>query len=338
MAGKLVVATGISGCGRKEYLENWQHLCREKEKKTKVYHVGQMLFDQAKKAKVYITPENVLNTNPYVLAALRSGVFETIFASLEKDLEEYDAVVLSIHSFFYWKKVFSRAYDHFYLGKFNPDMFICFIDNSKYILEKLVNREQWRSQDLTEQEILYWQNIEVETTGSLAELKEKKFFVLSVGQPTETLYNLVFEPDIEPVYVNIPITHLAEKKDQDKAKAFIKKLGEYFVVFNPLTIETGAVDLRHEEDKTIHQQTVNRDLYWLLRQSKKNIAYFPKIVFSPGVINEVREAYETNKEAWIIYPAAESSPFLDYFSTRIFRSEKEFFEFLDEYKASKKKQ
>ena len=71
-------------------------------------------------------------------------------------------------------------------------------------------------------------------------------------------------------------------------------------------------------DLSRHYQTVHRDLYWLLAQSNKSIAYFPKVIFSPGVIDELREAFETNKDAWVIFPE-DYSPFLAYFSSKIFK-------------------
>lgn len=324
----LAIVTSISGSGRKDYLRDFEKYAKKNHKKIKIYYVGNMLFEHAQKIGVFITPENVLNANPYVLNSLRSAVFEKIMFSLPKDLKENEVVIISIHSFFYWKKIFTRAYDRFYLRQFDPDIFITFIDDTKVVLNKLNSREQWKSEKLTEQELLLWQNVEVEVTASWAEMGSKPFFVIPVRQPVTTLYRIFFSPKCEPVYISMPMTHLKSRKDKEKIDKFFKVLERYFIVFDPRNVEVGGISPEKKSNLIIYTQTVNRDLYWLIKQSKKIIAYFPRIVSSPGVVNELREAYETNKDVWLIYPAKVASPFLTYFCNRMFSKEKEFFAFL----------
>lgn len=327
----LIIATGISGCGRKEHLKTWERFCDRNGKRVKVYHVGEMLFAHAKKTGIYITQEKVLNTNPDVLTALRSAVFEYILGRLRVDLKENDAVVLNMHTHFYWKEVISLAYNQAYIKEFNPDMFITFIDSGFAMHKRLNERDQWKDQHLSLKEVLLWQNMEVVSTKALAETFGKKFFAIAVNQPPETFFNLAFRPEIEPVYASMPITHLKSKKDQEKIRNFIKRLNNYFTVFNPLTIEVGPSILHGDFDGSIEQnQTIPRDLDWLLGQSNKIIAYFPKVISSPGAIHELREAHDTTKDVWIVYPEKVASPFLSFFATKIFRSETAFFRFLDE--------
>lgn len=330
----LIIATSISGSGRKEYLNEISKYAKRFGKKIKIYHVGQMLFEHAEKVKIHLTHENVLNANPSVISAIQGAVFENILANLPKDRKENDVVIISIHSIFLWKKRFMRAYDRFYLNKLNPDMFVTFFNKATDILTKLKSRDQWKHQKLTLQEILLWQNVEVEMTASWAEIDRKPFYVISVLQATNTLYRLIFEPWVEPVYVCIPITHLKKKSDKEKVENFIKKLDKYFIVFNPLKLDTL---IGEKFDLASYHHTVNQDLYWLIKQTKKVIAYFPIVVSSPGVINELREAHETNKDVWLIFPSKLKSPFLIYFSSRIFENLKEFFAFLQKYNQTKKK-
>jgi len=330
----LVIATSISGSGRKEYLKNLEEYAKKLGKKVKVYHVGQMLFEHAKKVGVHLTPENVLNANPSVISAIRGAVFENILANLPKDRKANDVVIISIHSIFLWKKRFMRAYDRFYLNKLNPDMFVALFNRATDILKVLNSRKQWKPQKLNLHEILLWQNVEVEMTASWAEIDRKPFYVVSTLQPTNTLYRLIFEPWVEPVYVCMPITHLKKKSDQEKVERFVKELEKYFVVFNPLKLD---IILGKKFDLASYHHTVNQDLYWLIKQSKKIIAYFPIVVASPGVINELREAHETNKDVWLIFPSKTKSPFLVYFSSQIFESTNEFFKFLKQYSREKKK-
>ena len=330
----LVIATSISGSRRKEHLNELEEYAKKLGKKVKVYHVGQMLFEHAKKVGVHLTPENVLNTNPSVISAIRGAVFENILANLPKDRKANDVVIISIHSIFLWKKRFMRAYDRFYLNKLNPDMFVTLFNRATDILKVLNSRKQWKPQKLNLHEILLWQNVEVEMTASWAEIDRKPFYVVSTLQSINTLYRLIFEPWVEPVYVCMPITHLKKKSDQEKVERFVKELEKYFVVFNPLKLD---IILGKKFDLASYHHTVNQDLYWLIKQSKKIIAYFPIVVSSPGVINELREAHETNKDVWLIFPSKTKSPFLVYFSSQIFESTNEFFKFLKRYSREKKK-
>lgn len=330
----LVIATSVSGSGRKAYLNNLEIYAKKLGKKVKIYHVGQMLFEHAKKVGIHLTPENVLNANPSVINAVRGAVFENILARLPKDRKANDVVIISIHSIFFWKKRFMRAYDRFYLNKLNPDMFVTLFNRATDIRQELISRTQWKPQRLTLQEILLWQNVEVEMTASWAEIDRKPFYVVSVLQDVNTLYRLLLEPWVEPVYVCMPITHLKKKSDQEKVAKFVKELEKHFVVFNPLKLD---ILIGESFDLASYHHTVNQDLYWLIKQSKKVIAYFPVVISSPGVINELREAHETNKDVWLIFPSKTKSPFLVYFSSQIFESTNEFFRFLKRYKREKGK-
>lgn len=330
----LIIVTSISGSGRKEYLNHLVECAKKMGKKIKVYHVGQMLFEHANNVSIHLTPENVLNTNPSTLNAIRGAVFENILANLSKDRKENDLVIISIHGIFFWKKRFMRAYDRFYLNKLNPDMFITLFNKATDILKELNSRKQWKPQKLSLQEILLWQNVEVEMTASWSEIAVKPFYVVSVLQSIKTIYRLIFEPWVEPVYICMPITHLKKKSDQNKVEKFVKELEKYFIVFNPLKLD---MILGKKFDLASYHHTVNQDLYWLIKQSKKVIAYFPKVIASAGVINELKEAYETNKDVWLIFPSKDKSPFLIYFSSQIFESTEEFFKFLKRYTHKKKK-
>lgn len=326
----LLITTGISGSGRKEYLREFEKYAKLHGKKVKVYYVGDLLFEQAEKIGIAIGPESVLNANPSVINSLRSAVFENILLSLPRELKKNDAVILSIHSFFYWKKIFTRAYDRFYVGQFKADLFATIINEAGDIKKRLNSRKQWKVENLTMKEILLWQNVEVEVTSSWADMYFKPFYVVPFKQPLSTLYRLLFCPFREPVYVSMPITHLGSKKDQKRIDEFIARLNKHFTIFDPRTVEklSNAVSFKKERDPVFYNQIVNRDLYWFIKQSKRVIAFFPKIVPSPGVINELREAYETNKDVWVIYPGKRGSPFLSYFSSRVFGGEEEFFKFL----------
>lgn len=330
---KTVIVTGIPGCGRKGYLKQWEAYCRERGKNVKVFSVGEMMFEEAKRIGCELNKDNILNGDPDLLNALHLAVFHKICSEVAMSGHRYDAIVPTVHSFFYWKKQFQRAYDRSLLNQFSLDAFVTFIDDGAKILERLSGRAQWRDEKLTAQEILSWQNVEVDTTSGIADFAVKPFFALAVEQPTSTFYKLVFNPEIEPVYIAMPITHLKSPAARAKIDAFIKRLDRYFAVFNPLAIEAvGAVPLDEPNvDMAPFHHTVHRDLRWFVRRVKKVIVYWPeKSVSSPGANHEIHEAFTKTKDAWVIHPANEASPFVSHFSTKLFRGEEAFFQFLDE--------
>ncbi|MFH0891287.1 MAG: AAA family ATPase, partial [Candidatus Falkowbacteria bacterium] len=303
--GTLVWSTGISGCNRKEHLSRLAKLAEVNGKKIKIYNVGEMIFDEAEVNSVHLTSAKVLDTPHYTLDSLRAAVFQKILAQIEKDLAENDIVIINLHTVFLWKDGPRMAYNIQYLKKFNPDMFVCFIDSADTILESLLKREQWQNQHLTEQLVWLWQHCEVNNTENYRFLfgkKPKPFFVVPVTQPEETLYYLALEPWRPRVYAQMPISHLAEE-ELKAVREFIKWLWNYFVIFDPLTIDikrTKAVTA--DDQRARNNQTVIRDRYWHIGQSEICIAYIAKLVFTAGVIDETREAQDTNKDIYWIFP------------------------------------
>ena len=267
-----------------------------------------------------ITKKNILNTAPYTLKALRSAVFEKIASEVKK----HKNVIIETHASFYWNKIFTNAYDWDYLQSLNPDMYITIIGNAPNMETELMKSTQWQTQNLTQDELLIWQNIEVNTAKGWSDLFNKPSYVVGNLQPPSTLYKLMFYPKMEPVYASFPMTNLSNPKMKKQIVNFVKKLNDYFVVFDPATIELGPIT--SEVDAA---QCVNRDLFWLVDQTKKTIALFPEIVLSTGVINELREAFETNKEVWLVFPRKFMSPFTSFYSHKTFISEEELFKHIE---------
>lgn len=317
----LTIVTGISGAGRRKYIDKVVKFAAKKKKKIIVFNVGEMIFEQARKMDMNITGKNILNTSPYTLKALRSAVFEKIVAGVKKH-KTHD-VIIETHATFFWNKIFANAYEWNYLKEIKPDMFITIIGNAPEMEEHHKKSDQWKKQKLTQDDLLLWQNLEINTGLGWSDLFNKPHFACSEKQPPSTLYKLMFHPEMEPVYASFPMTNIKTPKGKKRIKDMIKKLNDYFVVFDPATIELGPITT--EVDAA---QCVNRDLYWMIEQCKKVIAIFPEIVLSTGLINELREGFETNKEVWLIFPRKTMSPFTSYYSHETFMSEKELFAFI----------
>ncbi|OGY97257.1 MAG: hypothetical protein A2128_02355 [Candidatus Liptonbacteria bacterium GWC1_60_9] len=347
---QIIVATGISGCGRKEYLEAWERYAKRRGKKVKIFSVGDLIFKHAEAIGMTLNPENILNVNLDTLQALRSAVLTRILDEVED--AKYDTAIICVHGWFFWKKRLMVGMDRF-LNQFQPDMFLSFIDDFRNILNRLDTRPQWRGEELSMSEILLWQNAEVELTALLAELQRKPFFTVPTCQPTSTLYKLVFHPEIEPVYVAMPISHFRDPADRKRIDRFIKRLDRYFTVFNPLSVEVvGAVEIRKNKQEfmanlPVYHHIVYRDLRWFVRGVKKIIVFWPRpkppaafaknkklaalwpeTVPSPGADHETHVAFTEGKDVWVVFLPKKASPFITHYSTGMFQSENEFFRFL----------
>lgn len=333
---RVIIATGISGSRRKEYLDEFVAYSATLGKKVKIYHVGQMMLERAKRDGLNITSKNILNTNRHTMQALRSGVYESILRNFKEDHRKYDAIVLSIHGFFYWKKTFHHSYDHHYINRFKPDLFITVMRDPVDVRATLAARDQWKRERLTEQEISLWQNVETEVLATWAELSGCPYYAFYDQQRIVTMWKIVFMPEMESTYISMPMTDMMDPKNRARIRKFIDRLERYFVVFEPMVIKGKLPLIQQELSKKTHNeytnsyQAVKVDLDILLKQANRIIAYFPKPVASPGVVNELREAHETNKEVWVVYPKPNASPFLIYYYDRSFANEKAFFDFLKE--------
>ena len=327
---KLVLTTSISGVGEKKYLKEWEDYCKNRGKKVKVFNVGEMMLKHAHSCGIKLKKKNFLNADKDLLQMNRSAVFAGILSDISANSESYDAVVISIHAFMFWKERFYRTYDRF-LKKFSPDMYITFIDDFRNIAHRLGQRGEWRGK-LTYTKILYWQNVEVEVTSGFADFADKLFFALPTGQPISTLYKLIFHPEMETVYVKMPISHFREPEKRVMIDEFIKELDKPFTVFSPLAVEVVGVipvdKFDDEEMLTINNHVVHRDLYWFVNQCDMGVTLWPGIVPSPGVNHENHESHTKTKDEWVIYLGSEASPFITYFNTEFFKSKEEFFEFV----------
>ncbi len=335
MSARVIIATGISGSGRKAYLDKFVHYSSSLGKKVKVYHVGDLMLERARYDGLNITAKNILNTNRHTMQALRGSVYGGILKEFEKDKKHYDCIIVSIHGFFYWKKTFHHSYDHQYVNRFKPDLFLTIMGDTVDIQHTLAHRDQWKSEKLSLREVALWQNVETEVMSTWAALSKKKFYAFYNIQSMATIFKLAFLPAMQSTYISMPMTHLTDPKDRALINRFIAKLERYFIVFSPVVTKGKLPEIhkgltkKNETEYMNSHQLIKIDLDLLLGQSDRITVFFPKIVSSPGVIGELREAHETNKEALVIWPSKMASPFLTYYFDRSFPNERTFFQYLE---------
>jgi len=327
-----VFCTGISGAGRKKYLDDFHKLCKKKDKSVRLYHVGDEIFKHAKRAGVHLTKENVLNSSSDTLSSLRCSAFESILRQMDND--ESDVSVIDSHADFLWDGVFRSAFDEYYIKELNPDLFVTIIDSAFTIDKNLKRDSQWKPQKLDIKDILYWQNIEVKDTKGMANSQKKDFYAIARKQPPSTLYRLVFHPDLDKAYVSYPMSHLKDNKQREEIDRLIEFIDKHVIVFNPGTIEDaymGTGDVK----KVIDDHTVYRDIDLLINQSDIVINIMPEsgeLIYTSGFDEEQTEGFRTNKNVWVIFPK-EPGPFTTHFSHELFKD----YDSLKEYISKKYK-
>ena len=319
-----VFLTGVSGSDRSGYLEELKRLAALNKKPLKIYDVGTMILEAYQKMRIPVTPENILNVSENELAFACGMVYEQIAA----EIGQHEHVVVSGHLSFFWNKVFIMGVKGNYLKKVQPDLYVTLIDNVKALTSRLQESAQWKPQNLSHEEILYWQNVEVTMAEFLAELQETPHYIVSRQLSRETLYKYMFHPDAPKVYLGFPLTYYTEDPTLiDEMHAF---LNDYCTVQDPRGIEIdkdflNEVDARQTRLRDLNWQIGKVDHVFILRFLDKD----KKVVNSSGAMCEEKEAFERTKYVWKFYPKERKGPFEIAYSHVVFSQIEEMKKFVE---------
>jgi adenylate kinase len=340
-----VICTGTSGSGKLEYLKQAVDEAKRQGASIHLYNIGDLMFKKAEELECPTSPEKILDLSPSSLRALRAAVFEEIL----KESEKVEHCIISTHGCFRWKNYLMPAFDVHYLNELQPDLYITVIDSILNVSKRLHQSPAWKGR-LSLKDILIWRDEEIFVTKMMASFQRKPHYVVAIEQPSTTIYNLMFKPDMTKAYLSFPITLMIDDtKKMNEVREFRDKLREHFEVFDPLAVEdtelTYRVDKNSEEvyditkltedfgltpaDRAeIEDQTVVRD-YMLIEQSDMVIVYYPTDKTSPGVLCEIIYGSTNNKEVHAVFKER-VSPFLKFHCTKVFADSEDFFEYLKE--------
>lgn len=341
-----IIATGISGSGRGDYLKRVKEFAEGKGKKVKMFDVGSMMFSTAEKLGIRIPEDKILDLAPSTLNYLRTTVFEQVL----RESLEYENIIISTHACFRWRKHLLQAFDFHYLDQLKPDMYVAIIDTAVNIKARLESKKAWRGR-LRLKDILVWRDEEVFITKSVADFQRKPFYMIAYKEPVETVYRLMFEPDTKKTYLSYPMTHSGQDPEDVRRKNEfrdrLRKAG--LIVFDPAEIEDAktvnmlserkerlkvevegtSITIEPEEvlevEEDIQHQTVAND-YQLIDQSDFITVYYYLPVMSPGVLSEMTYGFTNNKHVYVVFKGPES-PFFKYYSTKIFKDEEDLYEY-----------
>src|SRR5262245_24632039 len=354
-AGRRVVVTGQVGVDKKPFLEKVAKLAQTRGQAVRLYHIGDMMYAEAPDVR----PGRILDLPLARLNSLRRAVFKDVLA----DIDRHETAIINTHAAFRWKHGLFPAFDHDQMTAIDADLYVTLVDNVDAIHERLS-----RDHDLAHslKDILVWREEEILATEILANVIRGHgcFYVVARGiedSTIESLYRLIFKPEMKRVYPSFPMTHVMDLPETlAEIDAYRAALAEHFITFDPgdldekrLLFEAGAATQRGEAKitvmvggkpvvfnaaevssvaKDIDAQIYARD-FKLIDQSDMIVSLVPELPsgkpgLSSGVERELHHAYETTKEVYVVWkPKAEPSPFITETATRVFKTTQEALEF-----------
>lgn len=352
-AGICVVVTGQVGLEKKPFLQQVVDIARDNGHEVVLFNIGERMCAEAPD----IVPHRILDLPRQRLTALRRSVFKDVLRAASGGAN----LIVNTHATFRWKHGLFHAYDHTQMAELDADFYVTLVDNIDALHERLEREHDVKH---TLKDILVWREEEMVVTEAMAEAVAGygHAFVMSRGNPRITapsLYRLMFEPHRKRVYPSFPMTHvLDEPVVLAEIDRFRDALAEHFITFDPadlnekkLLYEAGEATKRGEEDLAINvngrsitlpvseitrvahdidAQIYARD-FKLIEQSDMIVSYVPSLpggkpALSSGVEREVQHAFESTKEAFVVWrPEYEPSPFVTETATAIFRSMDELF-------------
>jgi len=367
-----VVVTGQIGLDKREYLDAVAGLARERgdgsgEDTLRVYHIGEMMYREAPD----VPAGRILDLPLSRLNSLRRAVFRDILADL--NLHKPKHVIINTHATFRWKHGLFSAFDFDQLAAFNADLYVCLVDNIETVHARMVRDHPPPFMEHTLKDLMVWREEEILATETLAKANLRaaggeaaQFIVLSRGrQPystAETLYRLMFRPQMKKVYPSFPMTHIYDLPETlAEVGEFRRVIAEKFITFDPGDVDekllADAALLAAREGRThlevpgadggksgsvmsikvqdilsilpdIDGQIYARD-FLLVRQSDLVISYIPELPsgkpgLSSGVERELQHAHDHARETYVIWkPAKDPSPFITQTAHKVFRSTEE---------------
>ena len=356
--GRRVVVTGQVGVDKKAFLEKMTAVAEQNGNSVKLYTVGDMMYAEAPDVR----PGRILDLPLARLNSLRRAAFKDILG----DIENHSAAIINTHAAFRWKHGLFPAFDHDQMAALDADLYITLVDNLDAIHERLI-----RDHDLphTLKDIMVWREEEILATEILSDSirGHGQFYIVARGiedTTVQSLYRLIFRPEIKRVYPSFPMTHVMDMPDTlAEIDSFREAIAEHFITFDPgdldekrLLFDAGEATKKGEQEiivavngkkipfsvaevtgvaRDIDAQIYARD-FKLIDQSDIIVSLVPELPggkpgLSSGVERELQHAYETTKEVYVVWkPKTEPSPFITETATKVFRTTRETLEYFQE--------
>ncbi|HUO10770.1 MAG TPA: AAA family ATPase [Phycisphaerae bacterium] len=372
------LVTGQIGLDKKAFLDQVAKIAKLNGEDLMIYHIGDMMYREAPD----VPHGRILDLPLARLNSLRRAVFRDVLA----DMHNHKNVIVNTHATFRWKHGLFSAFDFDQLAHFDADLYVTLVDNIETVHQRMLRDHDfehnlkdlmvWREEEILATEILARSIRRMPTNqGGAAESKPEdaaKFFVLSRGRHTptaETLFRLIFRPNMKTVYPSFPMSHVMDLPDTlAEIDAFRAKIAEKMIAFDPGDVDEKVLSDNAIKAATEGKQTLTMSIngspmslkvadllqivpdidgqiyardFMLVRQSDMIVSYIPELPGTPGhpgkpglssgVERELQHAHEHAKDVYVIWkPKKEPSPFVTQTANKVFRSIEEAFAYFDQ--------
>ncbi|MGA1057362.1 MAG: AAA family ATPase [Phycisphaerales bacterium] len=238
------IVTGQVGVEKKPYLDAVGRMAREEGERLEIFHLGDMMYAEAPDVR----PGRILDLSLSRLATLRRAAFRDVI-SATSPAEDHRNVLVNTHATFRWRHGLFSAFDFDLMQRFEPDMFICLVDNVEMVHRRLHAEHVI---DATLKDCMVWREEEILATELLADALggRNRFYIVSRGriaETTETCLRLVTRPEMRKVYPSFPMSHVVDLPDVlEEIDEFRAAIAKHFIAFDP-----GDVDEKLLLDRAI---------------------------------------------------------------------------------------
>jgi len=332
------IVTGQVGMDKKPFLEAVQRFAGQQGEPIDVFHVGDMMYREAPDVR----PGRILDLPLSRLNSLRRAVFKDVIAQSR----DKPNVIVNTHATFRWRHGLFSAFDFDQIRAFEPDLFICLVDNIEVVHSRLHHEHVI---DATLKDCMVWREEEILATELMSQAAGGKFFIFSRGRQQDnvrSLFRLVCRPEMRKVYPSFPMSHVVDMPDVlREIDAFRASIGEHFIAFDPgdvdekLLLERAIAASREGRDfievaahsfggrkgaapirvsvrevldiaGDVDGQIYMRD-FKLVDQSDMIVSYIPELPngspgLSSGVERELHHAFEHTKEVYVVWKPKKS--------------------------------
>jgi adenylate kinase len=228
----------MSGTGRTSYVRAVEALAKRQGRMLRVFDVRDTMFHLARERGEDLEEETVLDVFPTALGAYRAAALERITAEVG-DLPQGASWILVTHATFSWNYSIVPGLDVYYLNLLQPDAYVTITDGILSIRQRLTE-ERWKR--VTINNLLWWRDVERAATELMAAWQRKPHYLIGRRQGAETLYRLIFEPDVKTAYLSYPMTHLEGEAALAGLERFRQRLRQRMVVFDPAAVDDFTLD------------------------------------------------------------------------------------------------
>ena len=319
------VATGVSGSGRIELLNELADVLRAGGRTAIVHDLGALIQAECHHNRLPFTDQRILDLDRSLLRSLCSSALKTVrLAVLVDTATEFHFV--GVHATFRWKHRIIPGIAYSDLLALNPAGLLNVVDDVNSVHDTNQRNPKWLpGQAPSYSETQEWMMEEELVTEVLADVVDKPMLIIARRHHTANLAGL-FVTTKKRIYLSYPITAIKEENPallEQIQGPVLQQLETLFVVFDPLavrdmalaTAERAPEALDAKAIEIIKARTIERD-FQFIEQSDGVVVVYMTDKLSTGVSAEMQLAHRSQKPVFLAFPGARS-PFLEDIATVI---------------------